>query len=115
MCFLCWYGEGQINKVGNNNMWTLNDYKCLEQSHLSLHINRHIKSELCYSLLLRDFASGFPMLKWLVTGREGVADSRGEEVLTSGAGVTEDPLAAIGGEISDKIYNVNRYGGASQA
>lgn len=54
------------------------------------------------------------MLKWLVTGREG-ADSRGEEVLTSGAGVTEDPLAAIGGEVSDKIYNVNRYGGASQS
>ena len=91
---------------------TINVWKNIR---LSLHNTSDIKSELCYSLLLRDFASDIPMLKWLVTGREGADDSRGEEVLTSGAGVTEDPLAAIGGEVSDKIYNVNRYGGASQA
>ena len=47
------------------------------------------------------------MLKWLVTGRE-VVGGGGEEVMTSKAGVTEDPLAAIGGESIDNIYNVNR-------
>ena len=45
----------------------------------------------------------FTMLKWLVTGRE-LSNKVGEEVVTSTADVTEDPLAAIG----DKVYNVNR-------
>ena len=48
------------------------------------------------------------MLKWLVTGREVSNPGGGEEVLTTSAGVTEDPLAAIGGDTTNKIYNVHR-------
>ena len=47
------------------------------------------------------------MLKWLVTGRE-VSNIVGEEVMTTTAGVTDDPLAAIGRDNTDKVYNVNR-------
>ena len=47
------------------------------------------------------------MLKWLVTGRE-VTNSEGEEVLTTTADVTDDPLAAIGGDNTDQVYNVNK-------
>ena len=42
------------------------------------------------------------MLKWLVTGREGGG-------CEDQAGVTDDPLATLAGEISENIYNVNRY------
>jgi len=41
------------------------------------------------------------MLKWLVTGREGGG-------CEDQAGVTDDPLATLAGEISENIYNVNR-------
>ena len=49
------------------------------------------------------------MLKWLVTGKEERAPTEGKEVLTINAGVTDDPFVAIGGEITDSTYNVNRY------
>ena len=42
------------------------------------------------------------MLKWLVTGREGGG-------CEDQAGVTDDPLATLAGEISENIYNVNTY------